>query len=224
MLDCIVSLTTWKGRINDPAITKILFRLLEQQKTKYNYKVVLVLSEEEFGKNYKLPEHIQLLLNHPKFEIIWTYENTKALKKLDPTMEKYPELPIITMDDDEMVTPDCIQKIMDEHFENPNDILGGEIGICHGINRPWLIRLFPAHSLKNIPTEYFKTYFNYMQDDEWNGIRAKLNNTNIRKLKSKVVLSIFYTDQKNAFNKQYNNFDFDSALKKFKTDHPEYFN
>ena len=135
MLDCIVSLTTWKGRINDPAITKILFRLLEQQKTKYNYKVVLVLSEEEFGKNYKLPEHIQLLLNHPKFEIIWTYENTKALKKLDPTMEKYPELPIITMDDDEMVTPDCIQKIMDEHFENPNDILGGEIAVQSEINK-----------------------------------------------------------------------------------------
>ena len=53
--------------------------------------------------------------------------------------------------------------------------------------------------------------------------RTKLQGTNIRKLKSKVVTSIFITDQTNAFNKQYNKFDFDSALKRFKNDYPEYF-
>lgn len=224
MLDCVVSLTTWKGRINDIAIAKIIFRLLEEQTTDYNYKVVLVLSKEEFGEDYVLPEHIELLLYHPKFELLWTYDNTKALKKLDPTMEKYPDIPIITMDDDELVSTDCIQKIMDEHYEFPNDILGGEVGVCHGIYRPWLIRLFPPHSLKAIPTEYFKTYFNCMQDDEWNGLRAKLNNTKIRKLKSNVVINIFCADQTHAFNKEYNNFDFEHALNKFKTEHSEYFN
>lgn len=223
MLDCVVSLTTWKGRITDKNLPKILFRLLEQQKTQFNYKVVLVLSEEEFGKNYILPNTLSLLLNHSRFEVLWTYENTKALKKLDPTMQKYNNVPIITMDDDELVTEDCIEKMMLEHLEHKNDILGGEVGVCHGILRPWLIRLYPPNSLKDIPTEYFKTYFNYMQDDEWIGIRAKLQGTNIRKLKSKVVTSIFITDQTNAFNKQYNKFDFDAALKRFKNDYPQYF-
>lgn len=79
-LDIIVSLTTWKRRISGGTLPRVLFRLLEQQDTSINYKVVLVLSEEEFGKDYKLPETISIWLNNPKFEILWTYENTRALK------------------------------------------------------------------------------------------------------------------------------------------------
>ena len=90
-LDVVVSLTTWAGRINEPTLPKVLFRLLDQQNTKYNYKVVLVLSTDEFGDNYELPPTLELLTHHDKFEIIWTKENTKALKNLDPTMEKNPD-------------------------------------------------------------------------------------------------------------------------------------
>ena len=121
-MDCIVSLTTWKGRINEPTLPRMIFKLLTQQ-TEYNYKVVLVLSEEEFGKDYILPEELSLLQKHPNFEILWTYKNTKALKKLDPTMEKYPDLPIITLDDDDLCTTYTVQTMMDFHKKNPNKLL-----------------------------------------------------------------------------------------------------
>ena len=222
-LDVVVSLTTWAGRINEPTLPKVLFRLIDQQNTKYNYKVVLVLSTDEFGDNYELPPTLELLTHHDKFEIIWTKENTKALKKLDPTMEKYPDLPIITMDDDELVTMDCIEKIMTEHKKTPNMILGGICGVCNGVMRVGYIRLFPPHSLASIPTEYFKSYFQYTNDDEWNGIRANLKHTKSRKMDCKVIVKMNYGNQTNAFRKVYNKFNFKRALLKFKSEHKEFF-
>lgn len=36
-MDCIVSLTTWKGRINNPDLPKVLFSIFSQE-TKYSYE------------------------------------------------------------------------------------------------------------------------------------------------------------------------------------------
>ena len=221
-LDVIVSLTTWKGRINDKSVRQVLYRLVAQQQTQYKYKVVLVLSREEFGDNFVVPEDLQLFETTGRFEILWTYDNTRALKKLTPTMEKYPELPIITLDDDELVTEDCIEKVMQEHRRNPNVILGGSVRVAFGVTLACMIRLFPPHSLKQIPIEYFKTYFNCMQDDEWNGICARLNGTSMQQLRSQVVINYNFGDQKNAFNYIYRKFDYQSAINKFFTEHPEY--
>ena len=220
-MDCIVSLTTWKGRINETTLPKIIFRLLTQ-KTKYDYKVVLVLSEEEFGKEYKLPEELSLLQNHPKFEVLWTYKNTKALKKLDPSMKKYSDLPIITLDDDDLCTKNAIETIMNFHKSNPNKIIGTICGRYNNIIRVAGLRLFPPNSLEDIPTEYFETYFKSLHDDEWNGIRAQLKGTESIKLKDRVIENSSFCNQKCAFRKEYNKFNFRSAYLKFKKEHPEY--
>lgn len=221
--DVIISLTTWKKRINDINLPKILFRVLAQQKTKYKYKVVLVLSSEEFGNNYKLP-NVLTLLNEKinNFEILWTTKNTKALKKLDPVMEKYPELPIITMDDDELLCKNAIEVIMNYHKQYPKDILGTICGIHRGMMRVGEFRLFPPHSLYTLDTNYFEEYFNCMQDDEWNGIRARLAGTNMRKIKERLVEKQNYGSQKDAFRKEYSKFNFNKAYQKFKCEHPEY--
>jgi hypothetical protein len=221
-MDVIVSLTTWKGRINDRSFHKVLYRLLSQ-KTKYNYKVVLVLSEEEFGKNYKLPDALSIMQECERFEILWTYANTKALKKLDPTMEKYPDIPIITTDDDILLKPDGLQMALDEYKKNPKYIHGSICGTCNGIMRVGGLRIFPPHSLAHIDNKYFKQYFKCLQDDEWNGIRAALKRTGMKHLRCRPINTINYGNQNVAFSKEYGKFNFRLALKKFKKDHPEFF-
>ena len=59
---CIVSLTSWRGRIFSEIVQLVLFSLLKQ-KTKYRYKVVLVLSTDEFPKKEaELPANIVKLV------------------------------------------------------------------------------------------------------------------------------------------------------------------
>jgi len=222
--EVILSLTTWKGRINDPMLPLVLYRLVEQQTGNHRYKVVLVLSTDEFGTDFKLPEGIQKFTDRSpdKFEVLWTKENTRALKKLDPTMEKYPNNYIATMDDDELMQPWLVDYLCFEIKNRSNKILGAVCGLYRGVNRVGLCRLYPPHSLANISTEYFKTYFQYMQDDEWNGIRAKVAGTPMEQMAYNPVISITFGDQSKRFTDVYDKFDFKAAMDKFFADHPEY--
>ena len=225
--ELIISMTSWKGRINDPNLPLVLYRLIAQQMGNHKYKVVLVLSEEEFGKNYQVPQNIaDFEKQYPgKFEILWTYDNTRALKKLDPTMQKYPENYIVTMDDDELMAPWLVDYLTKEIHARPNTILGafhGKGENFNGVDFVCGVRMFPPHSLADIPTEYYKTYFNCMQDDEWNGIRAKVKGTPMAQMQYFPIVNTYFGDQTNAFGKTYEKFDYKAALNKFFTEHPEY--
>ena len=123
----IVSLTSWKDRINELTLPKVLFRLFRQE-TNIQYKVVMVLSEEEFPlKEKELPKEL-VLFNKTidNFEILWTYKNTKALKKLNPTIDKYPNLPIITLDDDMLIEKNIIDIFYKEYLINPKLVLSSD--------------------------------------------------------------------------------------------------
>ena len=189
--DVILSFTSWKGRIYDRKFLYVLQHALEQ-KTSYKYKVVLVLSEEEFKKKEEeLPEDIVMIAKSipDRFEILWTYKNTKALKKLHPTMKKFPETPIIVFDDDEILAPTCIDKMMSEHLSTPNIILGAD---CHKLKRGGRIynklllvthiRLFPPHSLADIDQNIFLTIFGNAEDDIFNALCASMNGTKSRRV------------------------------------------
>ena len=96
----IISLTSWKARIN--TVSKTLYSLLTQCP---GFHIVLVLSEEEFPKMMdELPENLKLFVDNELIEVLWVYKNYKSLKKIIPTMLKYPNIPIISADDD------CIHK------------------------------------------------------------------------------------------------------------------
>lgn len=220
--DVIVSLTTWKGRINDPHLPKVIFRLL-QQETQFIYKVVLVLSREEFGATYKVPEQIDLLTEDPRFEILWTDKNTKALKKLNPTMAKYPDTPIITTDDDILLKKHAVDMMIQAHLMFPNAILGTVCGafyppVCRVAN----LRLFPPHSLADIPDIYFSTYFHNLHDDEWNGIRAMVKGTQHLKVADDLIDDLSYYGIESSFRQEYNKFRFKPAYAKFKKEHPKF--
>lgn len=222
--DVIVSLTTWKGRINNPKFPKVLFRLLKQQDTSFKYKVVLTLSREEFGEHYMLPETIELFTLDPNFEILWTDKNTKALKKLDPAMAKYPDAPIITLDDDDFIARWAIDAMMQAHKEHPKAILGTMCGAAFPpVIRVAGLRLFPPNSLANLPDEYFASYFDNLLDDEWNGIRAMVKGTESLKVVAKgIIENTAYFGRECALFKTYRMFKFIPAYNKFKKEHPEF--
>ena len=157
-LDCIVSVTTWKGRINDEDTFHSLFSLI-RQKSKYKFKVVLTLSKEEFPNQYDdLPKIIKLMYNNEYIDIIWADGNYKALKKVYPIRNMY-DCPIMTTDDDIICDDGIIDKFMDIHKENPEMVLSeGGITVC-GMPLTGGFRLFPKDSFLNIDPKYFKTCF-----------------------------------------------------------------
>lgn len=92
----IISLTSWKARIN--TVSKTLYSLIKQCP---GFHIVLVLSEEEFPKKEaELPESLMLFVENNLIEVLWVYKNYKSLKKVLFTMDKYRTVPVISSDDD----------------------------------------------------------------------------------------------------------------------------
>ena len=182
----IVSLPSWRGRIFSEIVQLVLFSLLKQ-KTKYRYKVVLVLSTDEFPKKEaELPANIVKMAELvPNFSLLWTVKNTKALKKLDPTMAAYPDLPVITTDDDIIVKDDFVESFMEMHNRYPKDTIYAYMFDFPGnpeIKISGWGRLFPPHSLYPLDEKLFDKCFHGVEDDVWNGIRVWIAGTKVRKL------------------------------------------
>lgn len=188
--ECILSVTSWKGRIYDRNVPAILWAFT-QQKTSYRYKVVLVLSEDEFpGKVKDIPAEISTLTDIlDNFEILWTKRNTRALKKLNPVMKAYPDIPVMTTDDDCILVPDAVQRAMDQHKAMPRAILSvGLWEFHHPLQQvTYGFRLYPPHSLYDLDDELFMKYFGGYEDDIWNAIRARLAGTESRSFTGKIL-------------------------------------
>lgn len=91
----IISLTSWKARIN--TVSKTLFSLVRRCP---GFHIVLVLSEEEFPKKEKsLPKSLMAFVDNDLVEILWVYRNYRSFKKVLFTMDKYRDVPVISADD-----------------------------------------------------------------------------------------------------------------------------
>jgi len=103
----IISLTSWLGRIGTTATT--IKSLLKQCP---EFHIVLVLSEEEFlEKENSLPSDLRKLVKKNKIEILWVKKNYYAFKKVLFTMNKYPDVPIISADDGVIYTENFAEKL-----------------------------------------------------------------------------------------------------------------
>lgn len=92
----IISLTSWKKRIN--TVSKTIYNLLTVCP---GFHIVLVLSEDEFPqKENELPENLNIFVKNNLIEILWVKQNYRSFKKILFTMKKYPDIPIISADDD----------------------------------------------------------------------------------------------------------------------------
>lgn len=116
--DLIVSLTTYKPRLEDKTLFKILPSLLNQ-KTNLKYKICITFYKDDFKY---ITEDLKLYLNENNIEIIKAKENLRSHLKYFYAMQKYREYPIITVDDDCYYNEDLIQTLYDSYIKYPNYI------------------------------------------------------------------------------------------------------
>ena len=152
----IISLTSWKARIN--TVSKTLYSLIKQCP---GFHIVLVLSEEEFPKMMKeLPESLKLFVDNELIEILWVYKNYKAFKKVLFTMDKYREVPVISADDDCIYTCNYAQTLYDKWVKNKNKVIlykSSKIFHLQGTSTLYPPRIIPVHiSLLNMIKTYMK--------------------------------------------------------------------
>ena len=114
----IVSMTSWKKRIIN--VKYVVSAIL--QGTKKPDKIILNLSTDEFQDKH-IPIDLKLLEKYTIFEINWVKENTKAFKKIIPTMELYPDSIIISIDDDIIYPRLFIETILDSYKKQNTDII-----------------------------------------------------------------------------------------------------
>lgn len=172
----IISLTSWKARIN--TVSKTLYSLLKQCP---GFHIVLVLSEEEFPKMMKeLPENLKLFVENELIEVLWVYRNYKAFKKVLFTMNKYKNVPVISADDDCIYVKNYAEELYNTWLTNKTHI----ISICH--IKPAKIQyhygaggrgiLFPPNCFKNIGINIVTIFWKFIsrnnQDDGFFGVLA----------------------------------------------------
>lgn len=120
----IISMTSWPKRIN--CVAKAFASILMTKVDKSLYQCVLVLAEEEFpNKEKQLPQDLLLMIENNLIELIWIKKNTKSHKKLMPTLSKYPNNPILVIDDDVYRTEEWLTAFINDHKKYPHDIIVG---------------------------------------------------------------------------------------------------
>lgn len=184
----IISLTSWKARIN--TVCKTLFSLTDQCP---GFHIVLVLSEEEFPKKEdELPDNLKYFIDNDLIEVLWVYKNYKSLKKILFTMDKYPDVPVISADDDciylcnyakmlydkwidnkECLITNCYEELLDCHIAGPCTLY---YPYCFGKN----FNIYDA--LKQV--DYTK--YLYVDDAFIEYLRAKYKDSKIICLRNKV--------------------------------------
>ncbi len=117
--EVVVSLTTYGRRLYDVAIT---IESIMQGSMKPN-RLVLCLGEDL--RDTILPIALQ---NQQKrgLEILYC-KDVRSFTKLIPTLKKYPEANIITIDDDQIYGYDLVEKLFNTHIKNPKHIIANRI-------------------------------------------------------------------------------------------------
>lgn len=178
----VVALTTYKGRIYNKKFPMCLYSII-RQKTAIPYKVVLVLSTDEFKKKSEIPEEILLMDKQlDVFEILYTKRNTKALKKYNPVFLKYYNLPIISIGDDTIYSDKLVDTCYAEYLKNPFACHATRVGKVGAIRIPWRVRLFPPNCMSWINEDWFEKCF-HQHDDLFYGLRLLLSGTPVIKHK-----------------------------------------
>ena len=115
----IISLTSWKARIN--TVYKTIDSLLDKCS---GFHIVLVLAKEEFPKMIdELPDSLKNYVNDSKIEIFWVNKNYKAFKKVLFTMDKYRDVPVISADDDCIYTCNYAEELYKKWEKNKSSFV-----------------------------------------------------------------------------------------------------
>lgn len=145
--EIIVTLTTWKPRMrNIPLVLDSIF-----SQTMPPDLVVLNLAYDEI-----IPEDINNYLDQHKVEVN-RMDNLKVYKKLIPTLRKYPDACVISIDDDWIYPAGMIEDFMLAHKKYPDSPISGNKVILNGL---------PCHCgcASLTKAEYFGKYLDCIDD------------------------------------------------------------
>ena len=132
--DCIVSLTSFPKRYDD--LTKTLQSLLAQR-TSLKYRIVLCLTKKDMDV---LPMKIKILVATNDIDLFTAKEDILGHKKYFYTMQKYKDLPIVTVDDDSIYSKDLLQLLYNNYKKYPYCISGmktHKVSIVNGKLQPY---------------------------------------------------------------------------------------
>jgi hypothetical protein len=109
--DLIVSLTTWKPRIQSGSFLKSLESIINQD-FPGKFKIVLTLfkDDEKF-----LSEEQRNFLNKNGVEIFVSNINLRPHLKYFFTMQRYRKFPVVTVDDDNVYSGDLLKTLFDDY-------------------------------------------------------------------------------------------------------------
>lgn len=212
----IVSLTSFPARIN--TVHQVIESLLNQ--TKKADKIILWLAPEQFpnGEKY-LPENL-LRLKERGLTIDW-YHDIRSYKKLIPTLRKYPNELIVTVDDDIIYKPTMLEKLYRSYKKYPNDISAHRVtkfiyerdkfktiagGKKHYRGAHFLNKLTGCGGVLYPPKCFYKDILNEdlilklapTNDDQWFWLMAALSGVGVRVVKDKEI-ELNYTDGSQEF-------------------------
>ena len=216
----IISLTSWKARIN--TVGKTLYSLLKMCP---GFHIVLVLSEEEFPKKEEeLPEELMLFVDNDLIEILWVYKNYKAFKKVLFTMDKYRNVPVISADDDCIYIINYAQELYDIWLNNKDSFITYRITKQkYDCIETWgFATLHPPfaygeYGLFYIDCLEIKNNKHSQDDNYYTVLRKKVNNMNVINLNRKMRDVVFIHDENSSLfevRKNINNtHEFDEYIK-----------
>lgn len=184
----IISLTSWKARIN--TVSKTLYSLLKQCP---GFHIVLVLSEEEFPKMMdELPENLMLFVDNELIELMFVRKNYKSFKKVLFTMDKYRDVPVISADDDCIYTCNYAQKLYDAWTKDEFSIQTfHSCPVTHYQHGP--TTLYPPYCFLQYGLDKLnQTIMNTNHDDVYYGCLANKFHINIHDLDKGKICYIFH--------------------------------
>lgn len=123
----ILSMTTWPPRFSSAIVAmENIIRQREKAKLQERVNCVLVLSEDELHNELYDASDFIYCMDKLCVEVIYDKGNIRSHKKLIPVLQKYPDAPILVVDDDNIQHDGWLQTFVHDHDAHPDEIIYGQ--------------------------------------------------------------------------------------------------
>ncbi len=124
----IVSVTSFGEKMNN-LLPKVLFSLREQ--TFQDFKICLTLNKEDYDNITNV--YLQTLIEEKEIDLIIADKHYKPHLKYFYTMQKYKDLPIVTIDDDIHLPKTAFLELYNTWLKNPDCVCGRQVFEMRGL-------------------------------------------------------------------------------------------
>lgn len=123
--DLLVSLTSYPARIS--YVKDTINSLITQDYDKF--RIILWLSKEQFeNEKANVPKDL-LALQNDKFKIEWVEEDLRPHKKYFYAAQKYPEYPLVIVDDDAIYEPSMLRTLATSYLKHPDCVSANRVNL-----------------------------------------------------------------------------------------------